>query len=179
MKDETARWMNKPIPEIIDFILKKHHAYTREQMERLLNLSKKTVRTHGTKHPELLQLNVILMEMNEELEGHMTREEKEVFPHLRKLTEGSRKAKKNTDSTLDKKNRDRLIHLQMWEHGMTGEEWLEIHRLTRDYTTPPDAGSSYKSLYRGLREMEADMHRHIHLENNVLFHRIVEIGFLK
>lgn len=119
------------------------------------------------------------MEMNEELEGHMAREEKEVFPHLRKLTQGAGKPKKTAVPPSDRKIGDRLIHVLMWEHGMTGEEWLEIHRLTRDFATPSDAGSSYKSLYRGLNELEEDLHRHIHLENNVLFHRIMERGLLK
>ncbi len=176
--EETTRWKNKSIGEIIDFILINHHAYTRKQMKRLLGFSGKSVKAYGTKHPELLQLHMILMEMSEELEGHMSREEKEVFPFLNKLAQTTGKARKKAEPPPNRKAGDRLIHILMWEHGMTGEEWLEIHRLTKDFNTPPDAGTPYKSLYRGLKEMEDDLHQHIHIENNVLFHRIVEMGFL-
>jgi regulator of cell morphogenesis and NO signaling len=176
--DAPILWSRKPIRELIDHILERHHAFTRTQLVRLQELSEKVLWAHGTRHPELLRLDILLKEMAGELEGHLTKEEEVVFPYLKRFEEAKTKGEKFMDPFKDDKEKEHPIQVLMWEHGMTGEEWLEIHRLTRDFTTPAEADPSFRAYYRGLKELEDDLHLHIHLENNILFQRITEEGIL-
>ncbi len=175
--DAPNPWAKKSIPELIDHILEIHHPFTRVQLNRLMKLSEKVSRLHAVRHPELIQLNGLLVKMAEELESHMVKEEEVVFPCLRKLWDSRRKRKK-LENPFFQGGQEDPVHVLVWEHGMTGEEWQEIHRLTKDYTTPADACVSYRSLYQGLKELEDDLHRHIHLENNILFYRLQQLGLL-
>ncbi|HVZ79812.1 MAG TPA: iron-sulfur cluster repair di-iron protein [bacterium] len=171
-------WKGKSAAELIDHILTKHHVYTRSQLARLKALSEKVLNVHGNNHPELSRLSEIVHEMAEEMEGHMAKEEEQVFPYLQAVE----KAGWNKEGIADPFGGGPLdthpLKILMWEHGMTGEEFVELHQLTQDFTPPPDACRSYQALYGGLRELEADLHRHVHLENNVLFEKAMEKGIL-
>ena len=71
------------------------------------------------------------------------------------------------------------IRILEWEHQMTGQEWKQVHLLTNEYNLPPSTGSNYRALYEGLKSLEDDLHQHVHLENNVLFKRALEKGWLE
>jgi regulator of cell morphogenesis and NO signaling len=182
--ESTARqealpgWKNKTMEELIDHILSKHHVFTRSQLARLRGLSAKVKGVHGAHHLELFRLDEILNEMAGEMEGHMAKEEEQVFPYIRALekTGGQKEGSPNPfeGGPLD----THPLKILMWEHGMTGEEWIEIHQLTNDFAAPGDACQSYQALYRGLKEMEVDLHQHVHLENNILFDRVMKLGWL-
>jgi len=165
--DAPSPWAKKSIPELIDHILETHHTFTRTQLKRLLRLSEKVSREHGTRHPEMIRLHGLFSTMAGELEGHMAKEEAAVFPYLRRLWDVNQKGNRREKPFDNEHYGQNPVDVLIWEHGMTGEEWLEIHRLTRDYTTPSDACASYRTLYQGLKELEEDLHRHIHLENNI------------
>lgn len=171
-------WKARSVAEITAHILEMHHAYTREALVRLKELASKTARVHGSSHPELFRLEVLIGEMAEEMEGHMAKEEEQVFPYLRAVEKAGWKKEGVTDPFQGGPIDNHPLKVLMWEHGMTGEEFLEIHRLTGDFTLPGDACASFKAFYAGLRELEEDLHRHVHLENNVLFHKAMERGVL-
>jgi len=176
--DAPTPWVKKSIPELIDHILANYHEFTRIQLKRLLKLSDKVSREHGTRYPELIRLNNLLITMADELESHMVREEEVVFPYLRRLWNLKQNKKPLEEAFSQEVFQENPVNILIWEHGMTGEEWLEIHRLTREYTTPVDACVSYRTFYQGLKVLEEDLHQHIHLENNILFYRLQDMGLL-
>lgn len=171
-------WNQKTMTELADYILEKHHAYTRDQLGRLRALASKVVQAHGARHPELERVRQIVDEMSEEMEGHMAKEEEQVFPYLKAVEKNGGKKEGIADPFQGGPLENHPLKVLMWEHGMTGEEFVELHRLTSDFMTPSDACQSYHALYQGLRELEADLHRHVHLENNVLFPKAVEAGII-
>ncbi len=168
-------WTNRPLVEFLDYIVEKHHVYTRTQTSRLLGLAEKVVKVHGEKHPELLELRDKVGEMGRELDGHMAKEEQVVFAFLRRLEE-EREAGNIAQPVPQGPVLSQPLKVLMWEHGVTGEGFLEIHRLTNGLTPPEGACMSFKGLYEGIRELEADVHQHIHLENNILFPKLTQMG---
>ncbi|HEY5037569.1 MAG TPA: iron-sulfur cluster repair di-iron protein [bacterium] len=177
-QDALPDWKNKTMAELIDHILAKHHVYTRSQLSRLKVLSAKVKGVHGAHHSELSRLDEIIKEMAGEMEGHMAKEEEQVFPYLRALEAAGGKKDGIHDPFQGGPTENHPLKVLMWEHGMTGEEFLEIHKLTNDFTLPKDACQSYKALYRGLKEMEEDLHQHVHMENNILFERVLKSGWM-
>ncbi|SRR5579871_1363845 len=175
--DRESDWRQKSMTELTNYILEKHHLFTRAILGRLKELSVKVARVHGARHPELMRVEALVADMAGEMEGHMAKEEEQVFPYLTAVEKsGGKEGVPNPfqGGPLD----NHPLKVLMWEHGMTGEEFLELRRLTRDFTVPEDACQSYRSLYLGLIELEEDLHRHVHLENNVLFRKAVEQGIL-
>ena len=171
-------WRKKSLAELADYILEKHHVYTRSQLGRLRELATKVHRVHGERYPELARVAELVHEMGEEMEGHMAKEEEQVFPYLKAQEKAARKKEALPDPFQGGPFTNHPLKVLMWEHGMTGEEFEEIHRLTRDYMPPSDACQSYQALYRGLAELERDLHRHVHLENNILFPKAMAAGIL-
>ncbi len=171
-------WKTQTMAELIDHILGKHHAFTRTQLSRLKALSQKVEGVHGGNHSELCRLEEIINEMSEEMEGHMAKEEEQVFPYLKALEEANGKKEGIPNPFEGGPLENHPLKILMWEHGMTGEEWIEIHKITNDLTAPADACRSYKALYLGLKDLEDDLHQHVHKENNVLFQKSIHNGWL-
>ncbi len=175
---ETVDWDQKTMSELIDHILEKHHIYTREQLIRLKKLAAKVRMVHGAHHPELIRVDEIVQLMAEEMDGHMTKEEEQVFPYL-KAVEAAGNRKEGVPSPFGREGEDtHPLRILMWEHGMTGEEFNELNQLTGRFTPPPDACNSFMGLYHGLKELEQDLHQHVHLENNILFSKAEEANIL-
>lgn len=148
-------------------IVDTHHSYMWEEIPRLGALIEKVFRVHGERHPELRAIRNTYNEMVAELEPHMTREERAVFPVVSKLEKGeSPRGAQNLSETIDE-----LVE----EHQAVGEMLRRLRHLTKDYQLPEDACTSYLLAYQGLEEMERDLHLHIHKENNVLFPAALEL----
>lgn len=142
-------------------IVDTHHAYMWEEMPRLTELVEKIYRVHGDRHPELARVRELYLRIVAELEPHMTREERSVFPAISKMEKGLPvSAAVDMDATLDQ-----LVD----EHQVVGDLFKQLNELTGGYETPADGCHSYRMTYDALREMEHDLHVHIHKENNILF----------
>jgi len=148
---------DETIPEIIDFILDTHHIYTRATLETLEPLAARVAGVHGANHPELIALQQLVNALSADLIPHMMKEEQILFPFLRGQAEAcfSRVAAP--------------IRVMMLEHEAVGELLASIRKLSHDFELPPEACRSYTAYCRLLEELEQDLHRHIHVENNVLF----------
>jgi len=148
---------DEPITEVIDFILETHHVYTRAALEALAPLAARVAQAHGPNHPELAELKELVDALCADLMPHMMKEEQILFPFLRGQAEAcfSRVAAP--------------IRVMMLEHEAVGELLASIRKLSHDFELPPEACRSYTAYYRLLEELEQDLHRHIHVENNVLF----------
>ena len=107
--------------------------------------------------------------MKAELDGHLAKEEMILFPLVRALDGGAQAGSFHCGSVQNP------IRVMWMEHDSAGEALVQLRRLTGDYTPPEDACNTFRALYFELAEMERDLHRHIHLENNILFPRAIAL----
>ena len=159
-----------PTDQLADYIVRRHHGYIRETAPILIEYARKVAAHHGPAHPELVDLELRVRQSLLDLLGHMDREEKVLFPAVQRLVETPAHA------CADNLQFIRHAILQMEnEHGISGEDLEGFRDLSHDYTVPPDACNSYRFLYEKLREFDADLQQHIHLENNILFPRAISL----
>ena len=145
------------------YIVNVHHRYVRDSSPILLQFAQKVARVHGGGRPELIEVAQLTAELTSELEEHVTEEEEGVFAYITELVRVKKEggAAPPSDSAS--------IALREDEHEHAGELMRRIRELTSDYTPPTDACNTYRALFAKLEEFEEDLHRHVHLENNILF----------
>lgn len=174
----AAQLSELPLNELVDYIVEKHHSYTKTEIQRLRLLIPRLCDEYGSRYPDLIHLRSRMQELFAELEPHMLREECVLFPFVSRLQEAL-----NNHHYVSRPpfrtvmNPVRMLSL---EHEGAGYLLKQIRTITNNYTAPTDACASLKSLYEALEEFDKDLHQHIHLENNILFPRAMrmEIGLL-
>jgi regulator of cell morphogenesis and NO signaling len=158
---------------LADHISSVHHAYVRKNLPILQAFARKVARVHGAQQPEVVEIAGLLDELAPELEQHMAKEEEILFPHVRALAAETQAAlpggKPGTASEPDSSGE--AMRLMEEEHDHAGDILRRIRALSSDYQPPEWACNTYRATYVMLEEFEADLHRHVHLENNVLFPR--------
>jgi regulator of cell morphogenesis and NO signaling len=172
-KPENPDWQQTSLVALQAYIVDFHHSFTRKELNRLEPLLEKVCTVHGQGHPELVQLQTLFQRLKEDLLPHMLKEEQVLFPYIEKLEAA---AMQQTDvakpffATVQNP-----VRMMMFEHEAVGEILAEMGRLTNGFTVPAEGCISYQTLYDALREFEADIHQHIHLENNLLFPRAISL----
>lgn len=146
---------------LIDHILRAHHRYLHEELPLLVGLAEKVRDVHGSRHGELTTVAALVTEIRDDLTPHLAKEEQVLFPAIRQWVDGQRSFPFGTLS-----NPTRVL---MAEHDRAGELLEALRAVTDAYQAPADGCASYEGLYRRLEHLELDTHRHVHLENNVLF----------
>jgi regulator of cell morphogenesis and NO signaling len=152
---------------LADYIEEHHHTYVEQQLPRLKQLLAKIAQVHGAKHPELNELVTVFNESAADLAKHMKKEELILFPYIQKM-EAARKEGKVLENVPFRTVKNPL-EVMMGEHDTEGKRFRAMRNITNNYTLPDDACLSWTTAYRLLQEFEADLHMHIHLENNILF----------
>jgi regulator of cell morphogenesis and NO signaling len=168
-----ANWTSAPLSDLTRHIRERHHRYVREAIARVQPLLDKVAAKHGENHAEITDIQRLFTEVGREMIMHMQKEEQILFPYIDAL-EKATSAHSSVEPPFFQTVRN-PIHAMMKEHDAAGELVKQIHNASLDYTAPADACTSYKALYQDLREFEADLHQHVHLENNILFPRAVEM----
>ena len=166
-------WRNTSLSELAQHIVDKHHVFTKAELARLTSLISKVISAHGANHPELARLQSIFNGLSEELSMHMMKEEKMLFPYIAEMEEAAR-VKRRPPAPMFGTVQNPVAAMMM-EHEASGQAFEKMREITKDYTVPPDGCASYQTLYQALPAFAADLHRHIHLENNILFPRSVEL----
>lgn len=167
-----------PSAQLVDYIVEKHHTYIEETTPLIIRYLDKLCKVHGARHPELHEVNRLFNESAVDLAQHMKKEESVLFPWIKGMDSAS-------DDTANKPfSFDRMIqqpvHMLMHEHENEGDRFQRIETLTNQYQVPDDGCSTYKVAYQMLRDFQNDLHLHIHLENNILFPKAIELdGKLK
>ena len=168
-QDTTApesHWQNAPLKELTDYIVQRHHAFTREQIKLIHGLLVKVENRHGAGHPEVFNIGKVFAGISSELTHHFFCEENILFPCIVKMEAGQQAALPPVFGTVEQP-----ITRMMTDHDQAGEELRQLRTLTGNYQPPAAACTTWRALYRALEDMEQDLHRHIHLENNILFPR--------
>ena len=165
--DNSIDFKSWPFDLLADYIEKTHHRYVEEKTNVILPFLAKLCKVHGASHPELFEINQLFIGCAGELAQHMKKEELILFPFIKKMVKASL-----TDELIEQPHFGTVenpIAMMMHEHDAEGERFRKIALLTNDYTPPADACNTYRVTFAMLAEFEEDLHKHIHLENNILF----------
>lgn len=170
---DTTDYKSWPMDLLADYIQKKHHRYVEQRSQEIKPFLDKLCRVHGERHPELLQINGLFTTSVSELAQHMKKEELVLFPFVRKMAAVNHAGEPVPASHFG--TVENPISMMMHEHDTEGERFRKIAELSNDYTPPADACNTYRVTFALLKEFEEDLHRHIHLENNLLFPRAIAL----
>ena len=180
MEEETTRaakqvhdWQGEPLSEVIDHIKSTHHRYTRDEIVRLTALLQKVCSVHGKNHPELFGIQSTFAGLAQELTTHMMKEEMVLFPYIARMEEAFIQKEPVLPAPFGTVANP--VAMMEHEHDSAGNALRSIRKASGDLTPPADACISYQTLYKALAVFEADLHQHIHLENNILFPRAIAL----
>ncbi len=154
-------WTTLDAPSLAEHIVATHHRYLWEELPLLEALAAKVLGAHGERHPELSEVHELVVAVRADLEPHLHKEERVLFPAIAALAGGQREFAFGSVANP--------IRMMLLEHDRAGELLARIRTVTGAYNTPPDGCASYRSLYERLAALELDTHLHIHKENHVLF----------
>jgi regulator of cell morphogenesis and NO signaling len=166
---DLVGWHKESLAKLIQHIVRKHHKFVRDEMPRLETLAGKVVARHGAQDPALAEVRDCIAKMNEEMTSHMLKEEQVLFPYIAKM-EHELAAGRELPSAFFGSVRNPIVSM-LADHDSAGELLKRTRLLTRDYTLPEGACPTFRALFATMQEFEQDMHRHVHLENNILFPR--------
>ncbi len=159
---------------LADYIVNTHHSYVKKTIPDLRNYAEKVAKVHGAHHPELLEINKLAQEVCNEMSEHMVKEETVLFPYVKQLVaaknSGNRKVKFGNLETVETP-----INMMEMEHEVVGNNMDKIREISNNYALPEDACASYSFLFKTLDEFENDLHIHVHLENNILFPKALDL----
>ena len=165
-------WKDAPVETLIQEITERHHAYVRAEIPRLQSLFVK-VNKHQERYPQLAEIRQIFTALAEELTGHMLKEEQVLFPYIRSM--GAVRAEGGAGISSCFGSIRRPVAALMADHDDAGALLERVRELAHNYEPPADACPTLRGLYQGLLEFERDLHRHVHLENNLLFPKAIEL----
>ena len=165
----TEDWQSKSLADLIAHINSTHHVFVRSECPRINALTAKVVGVHGNNHPELLQVRQVFSALGEELSVHLMKEEQVLFPYVLRMEESVLAGEPAPPAMFGTVMNP--IGMMMQEHDGAGDALRSLRSITSDYKLPADACASYRALYEALQGFEADLHQHIHKENNILFPR--------
>lgn len=163
-------WTRATLAELVDHILDTHHEYLRAELPALRDRLARTLEAHGERHGALLRdLEQVYRGLEEEIYGHLHKEEAILFPALRLMEEAAAQGRPAPPAPFGSVQNP--IRVMRFEHENAAHALRRMREITQDYTPPAQACATWQALYAGLRQLEGDLHRHIHLENNILFPR--------
>jgi regulator of cell morphogenesis and NO signaling len=159
-----------PLDELADYIEKRHHSFVNENLTFIQEKLQKLCDVHGSHHPELFEIKSHFEKASGNLTLHMKNEELMLFPYVKELVLYNANGGELPKSLGQAKG---IIEEMTSDHEAGGERFELISKLSDQYTCPPDGCNTFRITYQSLKDFEDDLHRHIHLESNVLFKKMV------
>ncbi len=178
LEKEIANITSEPLNEFMnfknwdpvflsDYIVNTHHKFVLKNLPELVFYTQKIANVHGENHPELVEVANLFEKINEELLQHLKNEEEVLFPAIKEVvSSNSAKAKQTIQSEIER---------MLGEHDFAGGAMDHINVITKNYKVPEDGCSTYKVAFNLLEQFEDDLHTHVHLENNILFPKALEL----
>jgi regulator of cell morphogenesis and NO signaling len=161
------------LTQLIDHIVSTHHSYAKKELTQIFAYLQKISTKHGDRHNELYVIFETFSSLREELEQHMMKEELILFPRIKALENFVG----NNDQGI--MNIQMPIAVMEDEHDKAGKLLSEIRNYTDNFTPPGDACTTYRLSFAALHALETDLHQHIHLENNILFPKAIDLFNIK
>jgi len=173
MKIDPSEWNEASLGSLMKHIVEKHHAYCRNELERLEPLLAAVTRRHGEKHPELRRIQSLFLKMGNDLKQHLLKEEQTLFPMIARMEEA--RDRQATPPRFPFGTIANPIRMMVLEHDTGNRELDEIRKLSSSYQVPPDGDADYGELLQRLKDFEQDMKQHVFLEDEQLFARAVTL----
>lgn len=170
---QVTDYQSWPLDLLADYIEKKHHRYVEEKTPVLKQYLDKICSVHGDRHPELFKISELFDKTAGELAMHMKKEELMLFPYIRRMVESH--TQKTGLRPAPFGSIQNPVNAMMSDHEAEGERFREMEELSNNYTPPADGCNTYKVTFALLKEFQDDLHLHIHLENNILFPKSIEL----
>ena len=171
--DRSQNYSSWTLPFLVDYIVNTHHAYLKENDAQIAAYARKIAGVHGARHPEVIQIAAIFDKITTDMTAHLKEEEEIFFPALKRAD-----AAKISGTTPDAKDRKiiraSLLRLHR-EHEEIGDAVHLIRHLSKEYAIPGDVCNTFMVTYQKLKEFEDDLHKHVHLENNILFPKAADL----
>ncbi len=164
-----AHWKDAPLKDLAHYIVQKHHAFTRSQIELVNKLAEKVERRHGPDHPEIFQISKVFAVVSAELTHHFHCEENVLFPYISQCETDQQTTLPPVFGSVQQP-----IARMLADHDQAGDELRTLRGLTNNYTPPSAACPTWRAYYQAMEDLENDLHAHIHLENSILFPRALE-----
>ncbi len=146
------------LSELADYIERVHHDYLKSELPSLRARLRRVIQVHAEAHPEVVELGRVFEDFADELESHMAKEERALFPAIRQMERGEGRLPLEGP-----------VEMMLHEHQAAGQALARMRELTGEFTPPADACATFESLYQSLAELDKDMQRHVHTENDILF----------
>lgn len=167
------RFDNWELDFLVEYIVNNHHQYVRQSIPVISGHAEKVVAAHGKNHPELIEISKIFTAVYKDLRQHLIKEEEILFPYIKYMVKV-----KNNLAKYEKPYFGKIANPVMMmeaEHETAGDSLFEIRRLSGNYSIPQDACNTFAVFYKELKEFEEDLHRHVYIENNILFPKSSEL----
>jgi regulator of cell morphogenesis and NO signaling len=167
------KYSSLPLNELVEHIITTHHAYVKQMIPVIYTHTQKVKKVHGENHPEVVEIADHFEIVAADLQQHMHKEEQMLFPYILSLLNAQTTGSVVSPSPFGSvKNPIRMMEQ---EHQAAGDEMYGIRSLSSGYTPPEDACTTFRVSYQELQEFEKDLHQHVHLENNILFPKAVQL----
>jgi regulator of cell morphogenesis and NO signaling len=173
MQPGDRHWQTVSLQQLCEHIVETHHAYVRRSTQELLPRIGELAGVDGRAHAELSFLRNLFERLADELAAHLMKEERILFPYIQQLEQAASSGAPAAPPMFGTVRNP--IRMMISEHDGAEGLLLEMRNITRDYRVPLDASAAWESVYGALREFEADLYQHIHVENDILFPRAIEL----
>lgn len=158
---------------LIDYIVNTHHNFVRNKTVEISAYAAKVAKVHGENHPENVDIFTKFSLLTNELMEHLNAEEVTVFPLIKSLSEKIENGEDLSEDEIDELKKQ--LSLMIEDHDGAGQIMAEIRELSNNFNPPEDACRTYQILYHNLAGFEEDLHKHVHLENNILFRKAEQL----
>jgi regulator of cell morphogenesis and NO signaling len=173
LNDDAAMFHYIHLSQLCDYIVGTHHAYVKQSLPQIYAYLEKIAFKHGNRHPELQEIFQLFSQLKEELSEHMFKEEEVLFPRIKEIEKNF--TERNSCSIPVAGYIESPVAVMEHEHDQAGDLMEQIRIKTNNYTPPVDACTTYRVAFASLLAFEADLHQHVHLENNILFPKAIVI----
>ncbi len=171
--ENALRFNEWELDFLVDYIINNHHQYVRNSIPVISAHAEKVAQVHGKHHPETIEINKIFSIVYKDLKQHLMKEEEILFPYIKYLVKV-----KNNGSKPERPYFGTIknpINMMESEHTSTGDNLFNIRNMTNNYSLPADACTTYSTYYKELKEFEEDLHKHVYLENSILFPKAIKV----
>lgn len=165
--EQSQNYSSWAVSFLADYIVNTHHAYLKDNDEQIAAYARKIAAVHGANHPEVVQIAAIFDKIASDMTAHLKAEEEVLFPAIKRADDAA-KAGHTPDADDRNTIRTALVQLHL-EHEVIGDSIHTIRHLAHGYAIPDDGCNTFMVTYKKLKEFEDDLHKHVHLENNILF----------
>ncbi|MDZ7773761.1 MAG: iron-sulfur cluster repair di-iron protein [Balneolaceae bacterium] len=168
---DYASW---PADLLVEYIVSMHHRFVREKLPEIEAYARKVAKVHGRSYPALNDMLEIFLQLRDEMTDHLDKEELLLFPYIKQLVEADAKGR-TPESTLEGGTPRQAVAMLESEHEEAGRLMAELEEISGGFIPPEDACPTFRVYFHNLEGFRDDLHKHVHLENNILFPRALEL----